>query len=32
MTMPWLFAPSHSEFDEEFFMIPSWADHVTELQ
>jgi len=25
-------SPNNTEFNEEFFMIPSWADHVTELQ
>jgi hypothetical protein len=24
--------PSNSEFDEEFFMIRSWIDHVTGLE
>jgi hypothetical protein len=24
--------PNKSGFNEEFFMIPSWTDHVTELQ
>jgi hypothetical protein len=23
---------SHSELDEEFFMVPSWFDHVKALQ
>jgi len=32
ITLPWLFAPSHSAFDEKIFMIRSWIDHVAELQ
>ena len=27
----WL-SPSHSEFDEEFFILRSWIDHVTRLR
>jgi hypothetical protein len=25
-------SPSYSEFDEEFFIIRSWIDHVTRLR